>query len=80
MNDVQWLSVCKANNAFCYVYLIAKTSDTAWVVLGVNNSKNICAKLKQYKSNERCINSSIEFSVLGKVDMFQKCPRGFPNF
>lgn len=44
-------------------------SDSVWTVNGVSDIKHLLVKVKKHKSSEKHINASIEYAVLGKVNI-----------
>ncbi|XP_054289677.1 zinc finger MYM-type protein 1-like [Macrosteles quadrilineatus] len=69
-NHADWLCGCSIKNSFfCYTCLVMGVQDRAWTVDGISDLKHLLEKVKKHKTSEKHINASIEYAVLGKVDI-----------
>ena len=66
----EWLCGCEVKNAFfCYYCLVMNATDSVWTVNGISDLKHLLVKVKKHKTSEKHINASIEYAVLGRVNI-----------
>lgn len=74
----EWLCGCEVTNKlFCFVCLLVKREQSAWTKGGIDDLKHLAERAKKHESSMSHLAASVDYSVLGKVDICEQLSRAY---